>query len=102
MRCGRCGIESAAGMRFCGACGAPLVEAPAPWEGDANHAQRRHMTVMLCDVVDSTPLAESLDPEDFREVLRGYQDACARAIERYSGRKTHARRLSLPLSQKGL
>jgi class 3 adenylate cyclase/tetratricopeptide (TPR) repeat protein len=72
-------------MRFCGACGAPLAEAPAPWEGDANHAQRRHMTVMLCDVVDSTPLAESLDPEDFREVLRGYQDACARAIERFKG-----------------
>ncbi|HWX96963.1 MAG TPA: adenylate/guanylate cyclase domain-containing protein [Solirubrobacteraceae bacterium] len=43
------------------------------------------MTVMFCDVVDSTALAESLDPEDFREVLTGYQAACARAIERFNG-----------------
>jgi class 3 adenylate cyclase/predicted ATPase len=43
------------------------------------------MTVMFCDVVDSTPLAGLLDPEDFREVLSEYQHACARAIERFSG-----------------
>jgi class 3 adenylate cyclase/tetratricopeptide (TPR) repeat protein len=43
------------------------------------------MTVMFCDVVGSTSLAESLDPEDFREVLTGYQFACARAIERFNG-----------------
>jgi class 3 adenylate cyclase/tetratricopeptide (TPR) repeat protein len=43
------------------------------------------MTVMFCDVVDSTSLAEELDPEDFREVLTGYQFACASAIERFKG-----------------
>jgi class 3 adenylate cyclase/predicted ATPase len=43
------------------------------------------MTVMFCDLVDSTPLAELFDPEDFREVLSGYQHACARAIERFNG-----------------
>ncbi len=74
-------------MRFCGACGAPLeaVVAPARSEYRANDAQRRHMTVMFCDVVDSTSLSESLDPEDFREVLTGYQAAAARAIERFKG-----------------
>jgi len=43
------------------------------------------MTVMFCDLVGSTPLAESLDPEDLREVILGYQQACARAVERFDG-----------------
>ena len=43
------------------------------------------MTVMFCDVVGSTPLAETLDPEDFREILTGYQQACARATDRFHG-----------------
>jgi class 3 adenylate cyclase len=74
-------------MRFCGACGSPLEQPEAaPGAGDAaGDAQRRHMTVMFCDLVSSTPLSELLDPEDFREVLRGYQHACARAIERFQG-----------------
>ena len=74
-------------MRFCGGCGGPLedglVAVPPPGAHDT--AQRRHMTVMFCDVVGSTPLAESLDAEDFREVLSGYQQACVRAIERFDG-----------------
>jgi class 3 adenylate cyclase/tetratricopeptide (TPR) repeat protein len=47
--------------------------------------QRRHMTVMFCDLVDSTPLAGALDPEDFREVLTDYREACLRAVERFGG-----------------
>jgi class 3 adenylate cyclase/tetratricopeptide (TPR) repeat protein len=43
------------------------------------------MTVMFCDVVDSTSLAELLDPEDFREVLTSFQAACAHAIEHLNG-----------------
>jgi class 3 adenylate cyclase/tetratricopeptide (TPR) repeat protein len=43
------------------------------------------MTVMFCDVVDSTPLATLLDPEDFREVLTDYRQACTRAVERFGG-----------------
>ena len=43
------------------------------------------MTVMFCDIVGSTPLAEALDPEDFREILTDYQEACARAIDRFHG-----------------
>jgi class 3 adenylate cyclase/tetratricopeptide (TPR) repeat protein len=43
------------------------------------------MTVMFCDIVGSTPLAEALDPEDFREILSGYQEACARATDRFHG-----------------
>jgi class 3 adenylate cyclase len=47
--------------------------------------QRRYMTVMFCDVVGSTQLAEQLDPEDFHEILADYQRACTRAIERLDG-----------------
>jgi class 3 adenylate cyclase/predicted ATPase len=48
-------------------------------------AERRQLTVMFCDLVDSTVLAGQLDPEDLREVLRAYQAACATVIERLEG-----------------
>jgi class 3 adenylate cyclase len=41
-------------------------------------AERRQLTVLFCDLVDSTPLASQLDPEDLREVVRAYQDTCAK------------------------
>src|SRR5262249_7511233 len=81
MRCRQCGLESPPGMRFCGGCGASLENGA----GAHDSAQRRHMTVMFCDLVGSTPLAESLDAEDFREVLSAYQRAAVGAIERFDG-----------------
>jgi hypothetical protein len=40
-------------------------------------AERRQLTVLFCDLVDSTVLAGQLDPEELREVVRAYQDTCA-------------------------
>ena len=40
-------------------------------------AERRQLTVLFCDLVDSTALAGLIDPEDLREVIRAYQAACA-------------------------
>ena len=74
--CEQCGLQSPPGMRFCGGCGRPLVSA-----GPAVGAQRRQLTVMFCDLVGS----ESHDPEDFRDLLRAYQQACAHVVERYDG-----------------
>jgi class 3 adenylate cyclase/predicted ATPase len=87
MRCGRCGLENPTGMRFCGGCGDPLGDEVVAVSALGGHdtAQRRHMTVMFCDLVGSTPLAESLDAEDFREVLTAYQQMCVRAIDRFDG-----------------
>lgn len=48
-------------------------------------AERRHLTVMFCDLVGSTELSGKLDPEELRDVNRTYQDACKAAIERYDG-----------------
>jgi class 3 adenylate cyclase len=48
-------------------------------------AERRQLTVMFCDLVDSTALSGRLDPEDLREVIKGYQVACTQVIKRYDG-----------------
>src|SRR5499427_9429244 len=48
-------------------------------------AERRQLTVLFCDLVDSTVLASQLDPEDLREVIRAYQAACAEVIQRFDG-----------------
>ena len=47
--------------------------------------ERRQLTVLLCDLADSTKLASRLDPEDFRAVMEAYQEACGVAVERYGG-----------------
>ena len=41
--------------------------------------------MLFCDLVDSTALASQLDPEDLREVVRAYQDTCAKVIARFEG-----------------
>src|SRR5215475_3405491 len=48
----------------------PRVTAPPP------DAERRQLTVMFCDLVDSTKLSSQLDPEDWRDVVRAYQRVC--------------------------
>ena len=60
--------------------GAPLLTAPP-----LPDAARRQLTVMFCDVVDSTKLSGQLDPEEYRDVLRAYQAACVEAIQRFDG-----------------
>jgi class 3 adenylate cyclase len=71
--------------------GAPAEAAkapsPTPFLAGAHPdvAERRQLTVMFCDLVGSTALSARLDPEDMREVIRAYQDACSGAIARYDG-----------------
>jgi class 3 adenylate cyclase/predicted ATPase len=48
-------------------------------------AERRQLTVMFCDLADSTKLSQQLDPEDLRQIKLVYQDACKQIIERYGG-----------------
>jgi class 3 adenylate cyclase/predicted ATPase len=48
-------------------------------------AERRQLTVMFCDLVDSTALSGQLDPEDLREVVRAYQSTCTEVIQRFDG-----------------
>ena len=51
------------------------AELPAPSPPPLTpDAERRQLTVLFCDLVDSTALSSQLDPEDLREVVRAYQD----------------------------
>src|SRR5437867_4580202 len=58
---------------------------PPPVAPSPPDAERRQLTVLFCDLVDSTRLASQFDPEDLREVVRAYQDACAKVIARFEG-----------------
>src|SRR6266705_1001926 len=55
------------------------VHSPAP------DAERRQLTVMFCDLVDSTALSGQLDPEDLRDVVRAYHQVCSAVITRFDG-----------------
>ena len=61
------------------------LHAPLPAASSPPEAERRQLTVLFCDLVDSTVLASQLDPEDLRDVVRAYQDACAKVIARFEG-----------------
>ena len=47
--------------------------------------ERRHLTVLFCDLVGSTEIASHLDPEQWREIVGEYHRAAAQAIERFGG-----------------
>src|SRR5690242_2311948 len=115
MRCSKCGSDNREGRKFCTTCGAPLVTtcpkcgAPVqPGETfcgecgtalrDARAAdavtapvmpsaggERRHLTVLFCDLVGSTGIAAQLDPEEWRELVASYHRAAADAITRFGG-----------------
>src|SRR5499425_3136088 len=55
---------------------------PLPSSPDA---ERRQLTVMFCDLVESTQLSSQLDPEEYREVVREYQRVCSEVITRFDG-----------------
>jgi class 3 adenylate cyclase len=72
--------------------GPPAVQEPQTAHGEVPHvasappdAERRQLTVLFCDLVDSTALAARLDPEELREVVRAYQATCAKVIGRFEG-----------------
>ncbi|HEY7490783.1 MAG TPA: AAA family ATPase, partial [Candidatus Tectomicrobia bacterium] len=62
----------------------PPPPAP-PTRPAAPGAERRQLTVLFCDVVDSTILAGQLDPEDWRDVMERYHATCTAVIQRYGG-----------------
>src|SRR5262245_35535279 len=102
-RCVQCGFANAPQAKFCGGCGTTLQGQPAALASRDHstasavppapraavpstlEAERRQLTVMFCDLVGSTPLAEQLDPEDLRQVILAYQETCAEQIRRFEG-----------------
>ena len=102
-RCPSCGVEAQPGKRFCADCGAPLspaaaaaappsvpVQPPSPHSGEGTVAglsatELRHVSVLFCDLVGFTPLSESRDPAEVRELLSGYFDLARAIVGRYGG-----------------
>ena len=78
-KCSACGEENPDRARFCQACGTPLTDK------SSLGGSRKTVTVLFCDLVDSTGLGERLDPESLRLVLGRYFDEMRAAIERHGG-----------------
>ncbi len=76
--CPSCGESNPEHARFCLACGKPLVAEP-------RRETRRTVTVVFCDVIDSTPLGEQLDAETYRRVISRYFVEVSRVLERHGG-----------------
>jgi hypothetical protein len=60
---------------------------PLPTDSRSPDAERRQLTVLFCDLVESTALSAELDPEELREVVRAYQATCAEVIQRFDGHR---------------
>ncbi|WP_283427697.1 ATP-binding protein [Shimia sagamensis] len=50
-----------------------------------HEAERRQISILFCDLVESTRLAEKLDPEDMRSLLASYRMACGKIVATCSG-----------------
>jgi class 3 adenylate cyclase/predicted ATPase len=61
------------------------LAATRPTNVPTSKAERRHLTVLFCDLVGSTSIAVALDPEDLSDVVRRFHDTCARVIKHYGG-----------------
>jgi class 3 adenylate cyclase/predicted ATPase len=107
--CPTCGFANSPQFKFCGDCGTPLTRQPRAAQATAtdeqrdsqetqtprvtppaaarprSEAERRQLTVLFCDLVDSTSLATQLDPEELREVIMAYHAVCVEVIERFDG-----------------
>ena len=96
LTCGVCQAELEPDSRFCGECGSPVdgsraatvqtaAAALMPPPSSAPVAERRICSVLFCDLVGFTPLSESRDPEEVRELLSQYFDIARTIIGRYGG-----------------
>src|SRR5947209_16519093 len=90
MRCSQCGADNRETAKFCDSCGVSFdVDASAIVTKSARPAsitgERRHLTVLFCDLVNSTGIAARLDPEEWREIVAVYHRTTAEAITRFGG-----------------
>ncbi|HEY4184801.1 MAG TPA: AAA family ATPase [Polyangia bacterium] len=87
MPCHRCGAENRDGARFCDACGEklapPRVDSAPPESSD--RGEQRHVTVMFCDLVDSTAHSQRLELEAWRDLVREFQAICFREVSHAGG-----------------
>jgi class 3 adenylate cyclase/tetratricopeptide (TPR) repeat protein len=101
--CAQCGAPLGERASFCGACGAPLAAAtPERFSSPgaytprylaeriltsraAIEGERKQVTVLFCDLANSTPLAELVGPEAMHGLLNGFFDLALREVHRFEG-----------------
>ena len=87
--CPKCSAPVQPGESFCGECGtafgkaAPAAAADTALIRAPASGERRHLTVLFCDLVNSTSLPAQLDPEEWREIVADYHRGAAREVERF-------------------
>jgi class 3 adenylate cyclase len=81
--CSKCRSHNDTAARYCNQCGALL--APSADSGPAPHGERRPLTALFCDIVQSTALAASLDPEEYQDVLKVFADCVRAEVARHDG-----------------
>ena len=77
--CTNCGERNPEHARFCLACGSPLPAHPSS-------GARRVVTVLFCDLVGSTAMVTTLDPESMRSILDRYFEMLSTIIAAHGGR----------------
>ena len=82
--CANCGEENPDRAKFCFDCGSPLTAA-APAPVAETEEERKLDTMLFVDLVGSTALAESLDPEDVLSLLQLYYTRLRADLERFGG-----------------
>jgi class 3 adenylate cyclase/pimeloyl-ACP methyl ester carboxylesterase len=109
--CPECNFENTPDDQFCGGCGKALAPAPVPGQPKTEapareqlsrlmpkdlaakisdtrgrvEGERRQVTVLFCDLADSTAIAERLEPEIYRELINDYIETSIRSVYRYEG-----------------
>src|SRR5262249_6427671 len=74
----RCGTTNPNDARVCFRCGSALA-------GRTSEGERRIVTMLFCDVVGSTAMAERLDPEAWTDIMNEVFDILMAPIHRYEG-----------------
>src|SRR4051794_39336968 len=82
MRCPRCASAVPDASRFCPSCGTRLE---APGQATAGASARKIVTVVFCDLTESTALSGRLDPESLRAVMLRYYETMRARLETHHG-----------------
>ncbi len=84
-RCPACGEPAGAAKRFCTGCGGALAQGPGPPAPDASEGEHKPVTVLFCDIVGSTSIAELIGAEAMHALLSRYSDLALEELRFYGG-----------------